>query len=379
MGKETVVQLGAAEVQIGPDVVHRGPLWVVKTATVRGQPALARSLLDPTHPDRPPLEAGLMASAERLIHIHHPAVPRCLGVWRSPLGELHLLTDPAPGRGLDEIVRICQQKYGYQAARQWDALTQAIVLEVAGALQAAHDTGLLHAALSPDQVRVDLDHVGQLRVSVLGIGLPLPQAPVRWRATELLMGAPPGVATDVYGLCALVFFLLTGTAPWPADDVAAALHARSVPLDQAADERGRAAWQLVGRWPVVADTLLRGLSPQPAQRPKRPLDALSMLGLGAALPPPPVVGGLDWPVIVAAVVGLLAAALVGLPADDSALTRRLLDRTPLSDCMNELTPLATQVCARVAPAQPGCVQSLTALAGREECPNRSKILKTCLQ
>lgn len=373
------MQFASTDVQIGAEVIHRGPLWQVRTATVRGVAAHARSLVDPTHPDRPPLEAGLLAGAERLAKVQHPAIPRILGVWRSPLGEMHLLTEVAPGRGLDEIVRVCQQKYGYQAARQWDGVTRAIVLQVGGALQAAHDAGLVHAALTPDQVRVDVDAMGTLQVRVLGIGLPLPEAPVRWRPTELLLGERPSAATDVYALGALVYFLLTGTAPWAGDDVQAVLAARSVPLDQAQDERGRAAWQLLSRWPVVAAAIKHALLPQPVQRPLRPADLLSELGLGAALPPPPQPGRLDWSVLVAAVSGLITAMVLGLPADDSVLTRRLLDRTPVSTCMDELTPLASKVCAKVAPSQPGCLQALTALAGREECPNRSKILRTCLQ
>ena len=88
-------------------------------------------------------------------------------------------------------------------------------------LAEAHDAGVLHLSLEPDDVIITDD--GSVRVTDLGIGAVVwatrtPADAARLLGTdhpspELLAGAEPDIRADVYGAGALAFELLTGEPP----------------------------------------------------------------------------------------------------------------------------------------------------------------------
>jgi ATP/maltotriose-dependent transcriptional regulator MalT len=101
-----------------------------------------------------------------------------------------------------------------------DALT--VGVRLAGALETAHRAGVLHRDVKPSNVLLttygepQLSDFGIARITGSGetaanivVGSPPYVAP------ELFEGEPPSVTTDVYGLAATVFTLLTGDPPFP--------------------------------------------------------------------------------------------------------------------------------------------------------------------
>lgn len=105
-----------------------------------------------------------------------------------------------------------------------------LVLDVIDAISAAHRKLILHRDIKPSNILVD-SH-GRVRVidfgiaKRLGVGdrtegvLPL-SAP--YAAPELLTGQAPGPATDVYGVAALLYELVTGKPPIKLDGLPVAL------------------------------------------------------------------------------------------------------------------------------------------------------------
>jgi tRNA A-37 threonylcarbamoyl transferase component Bud32 len=100
---------------------------------------------------------------------------------------------------------------------------------VRGALDsiaAAHEAGVLHLDLKPENVFQCMD--GTIRVSDLGFGeavvlsLPPPEAMEILQpapmAPETAAGGPPDVRTDVWATGALLYEILIGRAPEPGDD-----------------------------------------------------------------------------------------------------------------------------------------------------------------
>lgn len=363
----------------GTPLPGSGPqVWT--PARCDGAQALAKSYPVPIDPQSAAL--WLQTELQSTQVVAHTAVMRPLGLWSGPDGALHLLFERPAGRRWDEIVRIGQQRHGYLAARGWDLVTQTVVRTVGEAIQAAHFAGVAHANLSAESVWVDLSPAGQLTVKVTDFGrsAPVVGGPrARWMAAEQLGGGLVDARTDVFRLALLVYFTLTGITPWPDEDPASARIARGVPAAQIRDDRAQAAWGLVSRWPTVADPLRRALDADARNRPAHIGELLSLLGLGQALPQPRAKAGLDLGFAVAAAAGLLMAAAASLPAEDSKLTRAMLDRQPLTACSRQLPTVAKQICDKYGRSHANCQQALSFLVAREECPNRVKQLLVCLE
>ncbi|TYT26519.1 serine/threonine protein kinase [Luteimonas viscosa] len=148
-----------------------------------------------------------------------------------------------------------------------------LVGQVAEALEYAHRNLVVHRDIKPSNVLVDED--GLVRLLDFGIGRELSSAATRtmqhaltpeYAAPEQFDGQDTGTAADVYGLAALTYRLLTGSAPHDALVVRA--HSPERPSTRAAHapagslERGFAP-RLRGDLDAI---LLRGLAQDPAQR-----------------------------------------------------------------------------------------------------------------
>src|SRR5215211_5249146 len=98
-----------------------------------------------------------------------------------------------------------------------------IVASVAGALDAAHRRGLVHRDVKPANVMVGehvyLGHFGLARQVTSDDGDAVTKTgqfvgTVEYVAPEQVLGQPATAATDIYGLGCVLFFALTGRAPF---------------------------------------------------------------------------------------------------------------------------------------------------------------------
>ncbi len=152
-----------------------------------------------------------------------------------------------------------------------------IGLELASALSAAHDAGLLHRDLKPSNVCLVPQPDGKERAVLLDFGLVKPTDDVAvsritmtgaalgtplYMSPEQARGEPLDVRSDVYALGAVVFEMLTGAPPF-FDRTIAAVYARLLA------ETPPAASSLAPRpCPVAVDAVLaRALSKEKADRP----------------------------------------------------------------------------------------------------------------
>ena len=153
-----------------------------------------------------------------------------------------------------------------------------LMRQVCGALGEAHSMGLIHRDLKPSNVLcthrggtydiaklLDFGLVTSIteelrRADASETANPMAAGSPHYMAPEVCAGATPSVQSDIYGLSALLYFMLAGRPPFTGDDPAelirAHLECEPLPVSQLQSE-------------VPADLeaiVMRGLSKNPADR-----------------------------------------------------------------------------------------------------------------
>src|SRR5262249_32951416 len=145
-----------------------------------------------------------------------------------------------------------------------------VVIGVASTLAALHEAGFAHGDLKPAHVRV-VARGGDEATMLLDLGAAVSRARAvdhaaayspGFAAPEVVAGAPPSAASDLYGLGALAFTFAVGRPPTERD-----VRARGA-------LRARASWVA----PSTADTIASLLAHHPSDRPCGALDVLRRLG-----------------------------------------------------------------------------------------------------
>jgi serine/threonine protein kinase len=129
--------------------------------------------------------------------------------------------------------------------------TIAILRPIAGALDAAHDAGIIHRDIKPQNILISSS--GHPYLADFGIAKGTTTAgftaaggfvgSANYAAPEQILGQTVTATVDVYGLAVVVFQCLTGQVPYPLDTDAGVLHAQvnapppSIPSDQPGGDR----------------------------------------------------------------------------------------------------------------------------------------------
>lgn len=172
-----------------------------------------------------PMRQRLIREAQAMARLHHPNI---VGVFDAGEdgGRTFLAMEYVPGRNLAQLV---------QAGLPTTSTAARYVRDLANAVHYAHDQGILHRDIKPSNVLVDPDD--RPRLTDFGITRILNDAPGTqhtlasgtpgFMAPEQA-GAGPGESgrfTDVFGLGALLYYLLTGRPPFQGASVAESLRA----------------------------------------------------------------------------------------------------------------------------------------------------------
>jgi hypothetical protein len=144
-----------------------------------------------------------------------------------------------------------------------------LLSQVAQALDSAHEVGLIHRDIKPQNILVgERDHVyladfGLIKapdeVRLTGTGQFM--GTIDYVAPEQIQGEPATAASDVYGLAAVLCECLTNEVPFPMASEAATMHAHVTAPPPRPSER------IPGLPPALDDVIADGMAKDPAQRP----------------------------------------------------------------------------------------------------------------
>jgi hypothetical protein len=175
------------------------------------QRSVAVKLIHPRLADDPRFAQALAEEARRVAAVSVQGIARLLDTGKQD-GVTYLVREYAAGSCLRERLQRSGPASPSEAVR--------IGVAALGALAEAHDRGVLHLALDPDDVIVAEDG----RVCLIDFGIGAAVAASRpteaaallggaHLAPEQLAGTQPDARTDVHAIASLLFELLTGEPP----------------------------------------------------------------------------------------------------------------------------------------------------------------------
>jgi eukaryotic-like serine/threonine-protein kinase len=256
-----------------------GEVWRAQDRALRREVAL--KILSPEHGRHPAAIARFEREIQATAEVAHPNVIRIHDWGVTDDGVWYYAMDLLRGMDLSSLVR------------HTGALPPALVIHLgigaAAGLAESHRRGVIHRDIKPANLYVCAPEREPHHIEVLDFGIARADQGSElthagavmgtpgFMAPEVQAGAPGGIAADIYGLGASLFYALTGRSPKDANHVAASALVPGVPaelddlvvamLDREPTRRPATADEVIaklaacsapwtGSWPIDRETTL---------------------------------------------------------------------------------------------------------------------------
>ena len=155
----------------------------------------------------------LLSEARSASQLKDAHVAQVYDAWRER-GTIVIVTEWVPGINLKDRIR--------RVAPFPMAVALDIILACTQALRHAHDSGVIHGDVRPDNIIITPD--GRVKLTDFGVGMSsaastrvqlnaLPRA-VYYQAPEVVEGRMPNARTDIYSLGCILYEMLSGVVPF---------------------------------------------------------------------------------------------------------------------------------------------------------------------
>jgi len=290
---------------------------------------VALKVLKPERAVREVFRHRFLREAKSAVLIDHPNVVDVLDYGETPEGLLFIAMEFLEGEDLSSYL-------GRNGRLQWPHAA-GVLGQIAAALAAAHDCGVVHRDVKPSNILLRQDGSGGLIVKLLDFGVAkldnqmvsrvLTRAEdvvgtVLYMSPEQAEGRSADLRSDVYAFGVTAFQTLTGVVPFPGRDLFKVMsaHLSEPPPDPAGQAPEMPPWG--------SRFILRCLEKKPEDRYQSMHDVLSVLS-GSADP------------------DLVSVARPGTPIADAKDHAELDLHPPLADDPVMLDPRAPTVAASV--------------------------------
>jgi serine/threonine protein kinase len=248
---------------------------------------IALKVLFPDLTRRADLVQRFMQEAKSASRINHENVIDITDFGQSPEGYVFIAMEYLSGQDLGQVLK-------GSGPMPWPR-AQPIVLQIVKALRAAHERGIIHRDMKPENIFVLPRDDGREFVKVLDFGIAkvmgLEEDVPRLTRTGMIFGTPEYMSpeqaqgqsvdhrVDIYAVGCIMFHILTGRVPFKADSFMGILSKQMMETP----ESPRALNPAID--PAVEAAILKAMEKDPAKRfqtMREFAQAVAPLGLGGA-------------------------------------------------------------------------------------------------
>lgn len=197
-----------------------GIAYLAEEKTADDEKVVARILNDDDADDS---SAGKILAEERdsLAQLNHPNIAKVIESGELSGGAPYLVTEYVEGSTVKDYLEKSGQFNALRAAR--------IIRQTADALGEAHQNGVLHRRLKPENIVLTVDENGMERVKLTGFGESnekLNEENLLYKSPEQVEGKTANFTSDGYSLAVIAYQMLTNRLPFKAASVGDLLKAQ---------------------------------------------------------------------------------------------------------------------------------------------------------
>lgn len=182
-------------------------IYLAEDQIVKGRKVVVRVFMDQDAMDE--TEAKMFAEERvSLSHLKHPNVAGVFDSGELPEGKEFIISEFVEGKSLADML----------GDGQFNALrTARIIRQTSYALSEAHQNGILHRSLRPENIVLTVTEVGIEQVKLMNFGASFGEITPRnlaYKAPEEIEKGASTYASDIYSLAVVAFKLLTARMPF---------------------------------------------------------------------------------------------------------------------------------------------------------------------
>ena len=160
-----------------------------------------------------------------LAHLNHPNIAGFFDSGELPEGNEFIVSEFIEGKSLAEMLGQAGQFNSLRTAR--------IIRQTSYALSEAHQNGILHRNLKPENIFLTVSEAGIEQVKLMNFGVShgeITDTNLAYKAPEEIEGDISTFASDIYALAVIAYQMLTQRLPFKTDSESALLKAQKAGL-----------------------------------------------------------------------------------------------------------------------------------------------------
>ncbi len=156
-----------------------------------------------------------------LSHLNHPNIAGFFDSGELQEGNTFIVSEFIEGESLAEILRHTGQFNSLRTAR--------VIRQTSYALSEAHQNGILHRSLKPENIVLTVSEAGIEQVKLMNFGVSrgeINDSNLAYKAPEEIERGTSTYASDIYALAVIAYQMLTARLPFPTDSESALVKAQ---------------------------------------------------------------------------------------------------------------------------------------------------------